>query len=341
MKEEMTMKSKLLSVILSAIILVVLTAGCSLGAPSDPPVRLLLMNEGWDSQKFHNQLARFVVENGFDGYVVEEITGSTHLLWQALIDGDIDLNTEMWPMNLATYERDVAGGYVIELGIVVEASVQGLYVPRFVVKGDPERGIEPMAPTLRTVEDLLRYPHVFRDPDRPARGRIYGSVPGWTADEILYRMMSFHGLHESFNYFRPGSEAALFASLESAYNFGEPWVGYSWEPSWVVGRFDLILLEAAPYDPVLFAKGGTEIPGQALTVVSSSQFASRAPDLVDFFSRFRTGSQNVSNVLNHMRETRASPEEAAIWFLKNNDSLLDEWLTPEQAYRVREALSRI
>ena len=336
------MKSKSLIVILLAMVFVVFTTGCSLGAPSAPPVVLVAMDQGWDSNNIHTAIARFVVENGFGGYVIEEIRGSAALLWQAMVAGDIDLNIEEWPYNMmAVYRYDIDNGNAIELGVLVEDSAQGLYVPRFVIEGDPERGIAPMAPTLRTVEDLKRYSHVFRDPDRPRRGRIHGAVPGWTMDDILDLKVTYYGLNEYYNYVRSGSEATLFASIEAAYNLGEPWVGACWEPTWIVGKFDLVLLEDAPYEPELFAKGGTEFPKMPLTIVSSAKFPSRAPDLVDFFTRYRTGSRIMSEALTFMHDTRASSEETAVWFLKNNDHLLDEWLEPEQAARVREALSRI
>jgi len=336
MKSIKSMKKSLLTA-LSAIILVVFIAGAALAAP----VRIRVMDQGWDSQKFHNELARFIVENGFDGYVFDIITGSATLLWQDMLVGEIDLVIEEWTQNIFHYDSHLAGGYIVELGTIAEDSAQGFYVPRFVIEGCPERGIEPMAPTLRTVGDLIRYPHVFRDPERPRRGRIYGAIPGWMIDETMHAKYMYHGLNESFNYFRSGSELVLFASLDAAYNLGEAWVGYLWEPSWPIGKFDMVLLEAAPFDPELYLIGATEIPRQALMTVSSSRFPYRAPGLLDFFARFTTGTARISAVLSHMHDTRSTPREAAIWFLKNNDYLLDEWLEPEQAARVREALASI
>ena len=34
----------------------------------------------------------------------------------------------------------------------------------------------------------------------------------------------------------------------SAIERGEPWVGYNWEPTWVMGLYDMTLLEDEPYD---------------------------------------------------------------------------------------------
>ena len=328
------MKKKFLVVALAAMIAFVFVTDSAFGSP----VRIVITNNGWDSQRFHNYVAKFIVENAFDGFYIEMSSGSSTINWQAIVAGDIDVDIESWTDNVASFEDDVANGDIIPLGVLVEDSSQGLFVPRFVVEGCPERGIEPIAPTLRTVADLVKYPHVFRDLEDPSMGRIYGAVLGWMVDEVLHNKYLYYGLDESFIYFRVGSEAVLFASLESAYNLGEPWVGYLFTPSWVTGRLDLIMLEDAPFDPELFLLGATEFPRQALRIVSSNRFADRAPELVPFFTRYSTGSQKVSEALAFLEETGSTHEEAAIWFLRNNDQLLDEWLEPEQAARVREAL---
>ena len=74
---------------------------------------------------------------------------------------------ETWTDSIATYADDVKNGNVIELSVNYDDNAQGLYVPRYVIEGDPGRGIEPMAPDLKTVEDLKKYSHIFTDPDDP------------------------------------------------------------------------------------------------------------------------------------------------------------------------------
>jgi glycine betaine/proline transport system permease protein/glycine betaine/proline transport system substrate-binding protein len=151
----------------------------------------------------------------------------------------------------------------------------------------------------------------------------------------------FYGLSENFNYVRLGSEASLFASLVAAYNLGEPWVGYCYEPTWVAGKLDLIKLEDAPYEQSLYLDGKCEYPAQELKIVSGRNFAEKAPDLLEFFKKYRTGSELVSKVLAHLDETKASYEDTAVWFLKENDRLIDEWLSAENAAKLRGYLSTL
>lgn len=301
-------------------------------------VSIVATDNGWDSQKLHNEIAKLVIENAFDGYTFSTSTGSTTMNWQALMSGDIDLDIESWTNNIASYPEDVANGDVVDVGVLITDSAQGIYVPRYVIEGDAARGIEPMAPDLKTVKDLAKYPSLFPDDEDQTKGRIYGAIPGWMADEILYKKYELYGLNQSYNYSRLGSEATLFSSLVSAYNLGEPWVGYCYEPTWISGKLDIVLLEDEPYNPDTFYDGACAFPPQELKIVSSNQFAERAPELVPFFEKYKTSSQLIGQALAHLDETHESHEQTAKWFLKENDHLLDEWLTPEQAERIRAAL---
>ena len=85
------------------------------------------------------------------------MNGSTPIMEAALVRGDVDVNMELWTDNVATYQADKAAGGIVDLGINFDDNKQGLYVPRYVIEGDPQRGIAPMAPDLQKVSDLARY----------------------------------------------------------------------------------------------------------------------------------------------------------------------------------------
>jgi glycine betaine/proline transport system permease protein/glycine betaine/proline transport system substrate-binding protein len=314
-------------------------SGCSDKSETEP-VTIVATDNGWDSQKLHNAIAEIIVENGYDGYDFETSSASTTMNWQAIVSGDVDIDIESWTENITSFPEDLANGDVVEMGVLVPDSAQGLYVPRYVIEGDEELGIEPMAPDLKTVEDLKKYADIFPDYEDDTKGRIYGAIPGWMADEILFKKYEYYGLDEMYNYTRLGSEATLFASLVSAYNTGEPWVGYCYEPTWVSGKLDIVLLEDAPYDAELFSEGKTEFSKQELRIISNRNFAEKAPELVSFFENYTTGSQLISDALAYLDETKATHEETAMWILRENDNLLDEWLPAENAEKVREYLNK-
>lgn len=315
------------------LIVLLLISGCS---SSSSTKTLTVTDNQFDSQSFHNAVAKIIVENAFDGYELKISTGSSTMNWQSIISGDINLDIESWTANVATYEEDKKNGDIVDVGVLVPDSQQGFYVPRYVVEGDPQRGIEAVAPDLVSVADLKKYSQLFKDDEKPDKGRLYGGITGWMIDETLYAKYIYHGLNEYYNYFRLGSESSLFASLVAAYNQGEPWVGYCYEPTWIAGKLDLIRLIDAPYDPSNFSEGGSDFPEQELKIVSNKSFKEDFPELVDFFSKYQTGSVIVNEALAYMDDQNASHEEAAIWMLKQHESLLDEWLTSEQAQKVKD-----
>ena len=230
------------------IVLALLVAGLASCSPSSAgkPVKIVATDNQWDSQRIHNAIAKIVVEHGYEGYEFETSTAASNMNWLAIVDGEIDLDIESWTDNVLSYPDDVAKGDIVDVGVLVPDSRQGLYVPRYVIEGDPERGIEPMAPGLKTVKDLANYPEVFPDDEDPSKGRIYGGTPGYMADEVLYKKYQAYGLDKYYTYTRLGSESVIAASLVSAYNLGEAWVGYGYEPTLVTGKLDLFTWRMSP-----------------------------------------------------------------------------------------------
>jgi len=303
-------------------------------------ITLVSTDNGWDSQKLHNAIAKQIIEHAYDGYELKYSTASSTMNWESMKNNDVDVDIESWVENVASYPADIKNGDIVNIGILVEDSRQGIYVPKYVIEGDPAKGIPPAAPGLKRVEDLLKYPQVFPDDENRSKGRLYGSIPGWMADEILFKKFQLYGLDKSYNYVRLGSEAALFASLVSAYNLGQPWVGYCYEPTWVTGKLQLVLLEDEPYEPVAFLEGKTAFSSQQLLIVGSRNFPSKAPEIHEFFKKYKTGSALISQALSYLDETKATHDATAIWFLKSNIGLIDQWLPAENAKKMREYLAQ-
>lgn len=317
--------------------------GCSSsnGNYSEERGEIVFADAQWDSIQFHNAVVGTVAEHVF-GYTWREVQGSTTVLYEGFLNGEIDAFTEMWTDNLADYEQDREDGKFKDLGSNFNDNYQGFYVPRYVIEGDEERGIEASAPDLKYVWDLKDYPDVFQDDEDKSKGRVYGSIPGWEVDEIMHSKYEHYGLDENFIYFRPGSEAALGAAITSAYERGEPIATYYWEPTWLLGMYDMVLLEDEPYDEDLYLKGETELPAVEVNTVVSNDFAEKDlnQDFIDFFTKYETSSELTSEALAYMQETDADHEETAEWFLREHDDLVSEWLTEDEAETLRDYLAQ-
>jgi len=147
---------------LCSLFFIFITFCSSLTQAQENKTTIILSDAGWDSVKFHNAVAEYIGRTAFD-LNFTTISGSTPIVQAALVRGDIDVNMEAWTDNIPTFEADMKTGKLINLGINFDDDRQGFYVPRYVIEGDKARNIVPMAPDLKTVRDLAKYPQLFLD----------------------------------------------------------------------------------------------------------------------------------------------------------------------------------
>lgn len=168
--------------------------------------------------------------------------------------------------------------------------------------------------------------------------RIYGGIPGWAATEIMRNKVNSYGLNELYNYVEPGSQAAMDATVVSALDRQENIVFYYWEPTWLMGKYDFVQLEDDPYDAEHYQEGVGACPSVKVTVVASNQFAQSNPEFCEFLAKYHTSSALTNEGLAHMQDTKDDFKATAKWFLQQHPELIDQWLTAEQAAKLRDAL---
>ncbi len=308
-------------------------------SPSLAAEEIKLADAGWDSVKVHNAIVSIILENVFDRSS-SSVPGASNILHEGMLKNELQINMEVWTDNLVDYPKDLDKGLLVELGVNFDDNDQGLYVPRYVIEGDSKRGIKPMAKDLKTVKDLKKYSHIFKDEQDANKGRIYGATPGWEVDEVLYNKYKSYGLDKDYNYFRPGSDAAHDSALVSAYDKGEAIVSYYWEPTWIMGLYDFVLLEDEPFDQDRYKDGYGEFPSVKVAIAVSNEFYNddKNLEIVEFLKKYKTSSDLNSKALAYMQENDASYHETALWFIKEHKDLVESWLTPKQATKLYSSL---
>lgn len=300
---------------------------------------------GFDSVQFHTRVAQFIVENGY-GYETENILAETVAMGQGMLNDDIHVNMEMWAEQTPAFGEGVESGQLVDLGSNYEESIQGWFVPTYMIEGDPERGIEPVAPDLRHVDDLVQYKDLFRDPEQPDKGRFYNCIAGWECQVINDNKLAAYGLDEHFRSFLPGSDAALAGSLVRANERGEPWFGYYWAPTWIFAQLDLTLLEEPEYtdecwEQIFDGDEGCAYPSVRVQVAATTEFAEAVPEVAEFLTNYSSTMDETSEVLLYMLENDAPAEEAALWWLENNQETWTSWVPEDVAERVTESLEGV
>ncbi|MCK5351567.1 ABC transporter substrate-binding protein, partial [bacterium] len=284
-------------------------------------------------------IAGFIIEHGY-GYGIELMPGDTVPMFAGLMRGDIDITMEIWVDNQQpAFDNAIADGKVIDLGPNFPDSWQGWLVPTYVIKGDPARGIKPMAPDLKSVSDLPKYKDLFKDVEDPGKGRFYSCIAGWECEMINEKKFAAYGLDDTYNIFLPGSGAALVASMAGAYKKGEPWFGYYWAPTWALGLYDMTPLEEPVYDKAIFGSTAKcAYPAVSVNIAVNSSMPKKAPDVVEFLKKYETTQALTNKFLGYMEENKVDTQKAAEWFLKEYEALWTQWVPADVAAKVKKAL---
>jgi glycine betaine/proline transport system substrate-binding protein len=296
----------------------------------------------FDSVNFHNRVAQYVIEHGY-GYETDSVFAGTVAILEGMTTGEIHARMEVWIDQSPVFLEAVEEGTVVDLGPNYDESIQGWFVPTYVIEGDPERGIEPMAPDLRHVDDLPQYKELFQDPEQPDKGRFYNCIPGWECERVNSAKLQAYGLDDDFTSFLPGSDAALAGSLVAATERGDPWFGYYWAPTWIFAQLDLTMLEEPEYtdecwEQIWDGEVGCAYPSVRVQVGANAEFADAAPEVAEFLTNYSSTLESTSEVLLHMLDTDMNPDEAAIWWLQENEDTWTSWVPEDVAQRVNDEL---
>ncbi|WMJ02352.1 ABC transporter substrate-binding protein [Pseudomonas chlororaphis subsp. aurantiaca] len=310
------------------------------------PTPIHFADLNWESGSLITDILRTIVEKGY-GLPTDTLPGTTITLETALANNDIQVIGEEWAGRSPVWVKAEAEGKVAALGDTVKGATEGWWVPEYVVKGDPAKGIKPLAPGLRSVTDLKRYKDVFKDPESPGKGRFLNSPIGWTSEVVNKQKLKAYGLTDSYVNFRSGSGAALDAEITSSIRRGQPVLFYYWSPTPLLGRFKLIQLEEPPFDAEAWKTltdadhpnpRPTRSLASKLSIGVSTPFQKQYPQIAEFFSKVDLPIDALNKALAEMSEKHTPPREAARAFLKAHPQVWRAWLPGDVADKVSASL---
>ncbi len=317
-----------------AVVVVVSIAACQYESNT-----IVIAEGDWDSNRFYNDVVKFILEEGY-GEEVEITEIGTQSMVLGLTDGSIDLNVETWSENMTTYQTDIAAGNYSELGVNFNDNYQGIYIPQY---------IKDEYPDFNSVEDLVDYKFLFPDPEitnwdpDTDKGVIYGGPSSWSITKFFVKKFEndevYPDLVANFE-FRPlESTATLNTTIVSAYENEEGWAGYYWEPTDIMGMYDMYLLQD---NHEYNAETGVGfVPTNNVTVIATSGFEDEYPEAAVFLSKLHTSSAVVNAVLAYMVENDLDSEAAAVWWLDNNEDMWSLWVTEAARAKIRTALDAL
>lgn len=326
-----------------------LAASAAQAAPKwcagDKPVKFAGIT--WESAQFFTEVARFIVENGYE-CKTEVVPGSTAVTETALVSNDLQVWVEQWGGRTDIIKKGREAGKINLVGNLLEGgTVEGWFVPDYVIKGDAKRGIKPLAPNLKTVSDLPKYKDLFKDDEDPGKGRFLNCPTGWDCEKNNSQKLKAYKLTDSYTNFRPGTGGALDASIASAVERGKPILFYYWAPAGLMGKYNFVKLEEPAFNEAcwktIFGSTtdnacGSATPATKLTIGVSTAFESQAPEIIGFFNKLTFPGHVVNLTIAQMGERKIDGSIAAKEFLTKNKGMWKQWVPADVAARVEKKL---
>lgn len=305
--------------------------------------RVTIADMNWDSATLLANLDRFILEHGF-GCQAELVAGDTMPTGTSMIErGQPDIAPELWTNSFAEpLAEGVAEGRLQIAGwSLKEGGVEGYWVPKYLVEEYPE---------VATIEGVIEHAALFRHPEDPNRFALYGCPAGWNCQITAYNNFRALGLAEhGFDLIDPGSGAALAGTIARAYERQQPWVGYYWSPTSILGKYEMVMvdfgtgvdeqhyLECTSQEGCLEPRP-TMWPQSPVQTVTTADFAERAPEAFAYLQTRAFSNQHMNTLLAWMDENQADGEYAMEYFLLTQPEIWQAWLDDAVAARVAGAL---
>jgi len=302
----------------------------------------------WESGDFITHVLETILAKGYD-CKTDTIPGNSITLEQGVAQNDIQIFAEEWVGRSEVWVKAIDEGKALNIGAPIIGAREGWYVPSYVIKGDAERGIEPMAPDLKDVEQLGQPEIVklFEDAEEPTKGRFLNCPFGWTCEGESTVKLADYGLEDIYVNFRPGSGSALDSAITSAYLQGQPILFHYWSPTAIMGKFDLIQLEAPAFNAACkeqIANGGSNRDGVcatsnlAIAYGVNAEFAKEAPEIIEILEKATFPIEEINKTLAYMTDTGANAAAAATRFLQEKGEIWHGWVSEEAKAKIEASL---
>ncbi len=294
----------------------------------------------WPSGEVLATIIEFILNTGYD-CKAEIISTSTQPAIVAMVEkGEPHINPEAWVNSIKkVVDEGIASGKLTDNGdIFLDGGLEAWWIPAYMAETHPK---------ITTIKDVIKNPRVFQDPEHPGKGRFYNCPAGWACRTISNNLARAYGMDKKFNVFDPGTGENLKASIAKAFARKEPWVGYYWGPTAVLGKYPMIRVKMNPFDPVGHACNQQEdcdnphagkFPPARVAKLIVADYAKQNKEITDFITKMGIPNDVVNKVLAWKENNAANKQQTAGYFMATYPELWKSWVPKNVASKLAKAL---
>ncbi len=305
--------------------------------------KVTIADMNWNSATLMANVDRFILEHGFD-CEAEVVPGDTMPTGTSMVEkGQPDIAPELWTNSMkAALDRGVEEGRLkIAVKSLSDGGEEGFWIPEYMVEEYPE---------LATIEGVRQHADEFTHPEDPSKSAFYGCPAGWNCQITAQNLFNALELEkDGFELVDPGSGAGLSGAIARAYERQEPWFGYYWAPTAVLGKYKMVkvdfgsgvdeqhYLDCISVDTCLEPQV-TMYPPSPVYTVTTAEFATRAPEAYDYLEKRAFTNDQMNSLLAWMEENQADGAYAAENFMFEHEDIWSEWVSADVKDKLVTAL---
>jgi glycine betaine/proline transport system substrate-binding protein len=337
---------KLKTLLISAVFALGVT---SISGTANACGKLVIAEQNWASAELMANVDKIILEEGY-GCEVELVPGATMPTFTSMNDkGTPDMNPEQWanavytPLKKAVSEK--------RLIIANQAPITGLGEGWWINPAAIEK--YPQIKNMTAME-ILEHPEWFPSKEDASKGGFMGCPAGWgcqLANANLYR--AFDMEKKGWTLLDPGSAAGLDGSIAKAADSNEPWIGYYWNPTSMVGKYNLQQLDfGVPFagrdnwdNCITLAEQDCADPkptawtkSEVNSIVSANFAKTGGKDVLGYVEKRTYPGTVMNGMLVFMADNQAKGSDAAVEFLIKHQDIWTKWVSSDAANKIKKSL---
>ena len=286
-------------------------------------VSLAKMN--WASASVITEITNFLMIQGYGCDVKMVPSATTTAITSLAENNEPDVVPELWPNSAPAYPKLAAEGKVVKAtDVISDGGSENWFIPDYLAKKHPE---------LKTLDGILKNPKLVG-------GKFHNCPDGWGCRKSNDSLIKAFGLEKAgVEIFNHGSGETLAASMAAAYNNKQPYFGYYWGPTAILGRLNMVAVDMGPHNAEAHkcnaqgpekcaTPGKTSYPSAPVLTVVTKTFKDKNPAIFKLVSNISFTNKDISQVLAWKDAKKASDSEAAAYWLTKNKATWSKWVSP-------------
>lgn len=289
-------------------------------ADSSDPIVLTLHD--WSGQLITTTLMGEVLVAA--GHNVEYVQADYIAQFAGLETGDLHVAMEIWETTgREAMDAAFATGNVVSMGETGLMAIEEWWYPSY---------MEERCPGLPNWEALRDCASEFATPETAPFGRYLGGPVTWGG----FDEERVEALELDFEVVHAGTDAALFAELEAAYQRQDPIILWIYSPHWAPAQYEGSFIEFPPFTPECYSDPSVGVnpdaaydcgkPTGPIWAVAHAGLLESHPDASRAIQNFTLTNADYGAMVSEVDLNGATVEEVVAAWMAANESTWQAWI---------------